>query len=226
MITARIPAFLDAGDLLQGAVEAAGFAEPIVSLPQTVQGQLILLTAAFLQPPAYLVIQMEGIAQDGEWDAMFLHQSQQIPEVRVQDGVAASDVEVGQAAVDLAEVQAIVKGVPHLGPGHGVQLLAGVLCKNVAVLAPLIALVGDVPLKGEIFHFKFPPDCLSFERGRISQTTEPIPSLGKCAPAGCPAGARALTAYRQRRRRFRRRWAWAQRACPQRRRRSHRRKRP
>jgi hypothetical protein len=54
--------------------------------------------------------------------------------------------------VDLAEVQAVVKGVLHLLPGHRVRLLAGVAGEDVAVLAPLVTFVGDVPLKGEVFH--------------------------------------------------------------------------
>ena len=41
---------------------------------------------------------MEGIAQNGKGDVPLFHQPQQPPEVRVQNGVAASDIEIRQAA--------------------------------------------------------------------------------------------------------------------------------
>lgn len=84
---------------------------------------------------------MEGVAHDGERDVPLLHQSQQPPEIRVQDGIAAGDVEVGQAVIHLAEIQTISNNLLHLLPGHGIRLLAVVLREDVAVLAPLIALV-------------------------------------------------------------------------------------
>ena len=77
---------LDAGDLLQGAVETAGLAEPVVGLAPAVQGHLVLLTAVLLQTHTHFIVQMEGIAQDGKGDLVFLHQPQQVPEVRMQDG--------------------------------------------------------------------------------------------------------------------------------------------
>ena len=53
--------------------------------------------------------------------------------------------------------QAVVEGVLHLLEGHAVQLFAGVFGENVTVLTALVALVGDVPLKGKIrFHGDFP----------------------------------------------------------------------
>ncbi len=59
--------------------------------------------------------------------AASLIQPQQPPEVGVQDGVAAGDVEVGQAVIHPAHVAAVVHNVLHLFPGHGVQRSAGVL---------------------------------------------------------------------------------------------------
>lgn len=141
---------VDAADFLQGNVEAARLAEPVVGLAHAVQRELVFFAAEVFQPAADLVGQMEGIAQDGEGDAVLLHQGQQLPEIRVQDGVAAGDVKVGQPAVDIAKVQAVVKGILHLRPGHGIQRLAVVFRKDIAVLATLVALVGDVPLEREI----------------------------------------------------------------------------
>ena len=55
--------------------------------------------------------------------------------------------------MDFAKVQAVVEGVLHLLEGHAVQLFAGVFGEDVAVLAALVAVVGDVPLEGKIgFH--------------------------------------------------------------------------
>jgi hypothetical protein len=40
----------------------------------------------------------------------------------------------------------------NLLPTHRIQRFAVVFRKDIAVLAPLVALVGDVPLKRKIFH--------------------------------------------------------------------------
>ena len=76
--------------------------------------------------------------------------------------------------VDLAEVQAVIKGILHLGPGYGVRFFAGVLSENVTVLAPLVTFIGDVPLKGEIFHRKLPPNMYVFEKSGVH-----LPSSGQ-----------------------------------------------
>ena len=92
--------------------------------------------------------------------------------------------------VDLAEVQAVIKGILHLGPGYGVRFFAGVLSENVTVLAPLVTFIGDVPLKGEIFHRKLPLICTSLKsRGCISQAADKLRLFGRCAPTGCPGEA-------------------------------------
>ena len=119
----------------------------------TVKGKLIFLAAVFFQPAADLIVQVEGVAQDGEGNAVLFHESQQLPKIGMQDGIAAGDVEVGQPVIHLAEIHAVVKSFPHLLPGHRIQLFAVVLGENIAVLAALITFIGDVPLKGKIlFH--------------------------------------------------------------------------
>ena len=62
----------DAGDFFEGAVKGTRLAEPVVGFPHSVQGKLILLTAAGFQPPAYLVIQMERITHDGKGNVPLL----------------------------------------------------------------------------------------------------------------------------------------------------------
>jgi hypothetical protein len=123
-----------------------------VGAPQTVNGQLIFLTAAVLQPTAHLIGQVEGIAQNGEGNFLLLHQLQQLPEVGMEDGVSAGEIKIGKTAIYLAKVQTVVEGILHLLPAHGIQGFAVVFGKNVAVLAPLITFIGDVPLKGKILH--------------------------------------------------------------------------
>ena len=82
----------------------------------------------------------------------------------MQDRIPSGDVKIRKPAVSLAEIKTIMEGFLHLLPIHRVQFLAVVLRKNVTVLAPLVARVGDVPLKREVFHLQLPPDCLFFEK--------------------------------------------------------------
>ena len=121
-----------------------------MGLPQTVQGKLILLTAERFQFPADLVIQVKGISHDREWDMVFMKQLQQPPEVRVQDRIAAGQIEIRKSAVNFAEIETVIECVLHLLPGHAVELSAGIAGENIAMLAPLIAFIRDVPLKRKI----------------------------------------------------------------------------
>ena len=122
-------------------------------LSEAVQGKLVFLAAVVFQFPAHLVVQMKGIAHDGKRDLVLLEKLQQPPEIRMQDRVAAGQVEIGQPSVDLAEVEAVIKSILHLLPGHGIQLAAGITGKDIAVLAALVAFIRDMPLEREVlFH--------------------------------------------------------------------------
>ena len=71
----------------------------------------------------------------------------------MQDRIAARKIEVRQTVVHLAKVEAVVKGILHLLPRHTIKYTAGIAGENIAMLAPLITFVGDMPLKGKIlFH--------------------------------------------------------------------------
>ena len=107
---------IDTADLLQRNIKAAGFAEPVVGITQTVNGKLIFFASVFSQAAAYLVCQVEGIAEDRKWNAVLLHQLTQPPKVRVQNRIAASDVKVRKTVIDLAEVQTVIESVLHLLP--------------------------------------------------------------------------------------------------------------
>ena len=96
---------------------------------------------------------MKWISEDRKRNFILFHKPQKFPEIRVQNWIAASDIKIRQPVIDLAEVQAVIKRVLYLLPVHAVQLLIAIFRKNVAVLAPLIAFIGDVPLKRKIlFH--------------------------------------------------------------------------
>jgi hypothetical protein len=147
------PRSIDASDLLQGTVEGARLAEPVMGLPQAVQGQLILLAAILLEPLAHLVIQMKWVSENGEGDLMGFQKRKELPEIRMQNGVSTGNIKIRKPVVYLAKVQAVVERVLHLLPRHGIQLLAGIPRENIAVLAPLVAFVGNMPLKRKIlFH--------------------------------------------------------------------------
>ena len=69
---------------------------------------------------------MKRIAENSKRNIVFFYQLQQPPEIRVQNGVAARNIKVGQTVIHLAKVQAVIKGVLYLFPRHSVQLFAGV----------------------------------------------------------------------------------------------------
>lgn len=124
-----------------------------MSLAETIQGKLVFLTAVPFQFMTYLVIEMKGIAQNGELDTVLVEEGQQSPEIRMKDGVSSGDVKIRGPAIYLAEIKTVIKGRLHLVPGHGLQAAVIACGKDIAVLASLVTLVSDVPLKGkEGFH--------------------------------------------------------------------------
>ena len=75
------------------------------------------------------------------------------PEAGVQDRIAAGQIKVWLAAIGEAHLLAVADDGQHLFPRHGDDGLAGVFREDIAVLAALVARIGDVPLEGEIrFH--------------------------------------------------------------------------
>jgi hypothetical protein len=71
----------------------------------------------------------------------------------MQDRISAGNIKVWQTAIHFTEIEAVIEGVLHLLPCHGIQFFTGIAGKNVAVLAPLVTFIRDMPLKSEIlFH--------------------------------------------------------------------------
>ena len=79
-----------------------------------------------------------------------MKQLQHPPEVRVHDRIAAGQIEIRKSAVYFAEIETVIECVLHLLPGHAAWLSAGIAGENIAMLAPLIAFIRDVPLKRKI----------------------------------------------------------------------------
>ena len=121
--------------------------------PQTVQRELILLTAERFQLPADLIVQMERVAHDRKGNIMLMKQLQQTPEIRMEDRVSAGQIKIRKSAIYLTEVKTVVEGFLHLFPCHAVQFPAGITGEDIAVLAALVAFICYVPLKGKVlFH--------------------------------------------------------------------------
>ena len=82
-----------------------------------------------------------------------MKQFQKPPEIRMQNRISAGQIEIREPVVHLTEIKAVVEGVLHLLPGHAVRFTAGIAGEDIAMLAPLVALVCDMPLKRKIlFH--------------------------------------------------------------------------
>ena len=116
---------------------------------EPVERELILAAAERLHARADLVGEVEGVAHDAPHESALVQQLGEAPEVRVQDGVAAGDVEVRLATEAVAQLLGLVHDLRHLLPGHAIEPRAVAIGENVAVLAALVAFVCDVPLDGK-----------------------------------------------------------------------------
>ena len=133
----------------QGLGERARFAEVVVRCFQAVERELVLAAPELLHAHADLVGEVERVSHDAPHESALMEQFRQPPEVGVQDGIAAGHVEVRLAADVLAQRFRLVDDFDHLLPRHALEARALALGKDVAVLAALVALVGDMPLERE-----------------------------------------------------------------------------
>ena len=82
-----------------------------------------------------------------------MEQIQKSPEIRMQDRISSGQVEVGRTTEHFTEVQAVVKRVLHLAPGHGFEAGMIACSKDIAVFASLVTFIRDMPLKRKVrFH--------------------------------------------------------------------------
>lgn len=120
-------------------------------LPHPVDGELVLIASACFQVGADFIGQVERIAENRKRYIPFPEQCEDIPKPAVQDWVTTRNVEIRQPFHAAAHFHAVVHYLPcplirHL---HQLGMPFG---EDVTVLATLVAAVGDVPLKSEIFH--------------------------------------------------------------------------
>ena len=108
------PRAIDIANLLQCGIKTSGLAKPVVRSSQTVDGKLVFLAAVCLHSGACFIRKMKWISHDREWNFVLFQQCQQLPEIRMQDGISAGDVKIRLAAIDLTKVETVRKGFLHL----------------------------------------------------------------------------------------------------------------
>ena len=161
-----------------------------------VKAELVLAAAQRVHAGAHLVGEVEGVAHDAPLRAAGVQLFGQPPEIAMQDGVAAGDVEVRLPTHAVAEIVAAVQHVQHIVPAHRLARHARVLAEQIAVLAALIALGG---------RFAFSPfiwgDALVFCRCAVVGGGAAKPSARP--PSGAQVIATRATAQQRKRARNR-----------------------
>jgi hypothetical protein len=127
---------------------------------------------------------MERISHNRKWNIPALKQHHQFPEIRMEDRVAAGNVEIGHSVIDLTKIFTISNHLLHLLPGHALKLLASLSRENIAVLAALVTFICDMPLKSKILAHPI----LSFFLRLIAFSACTMPYLSD-APQALPHAA-------------------------------------
>ena len=139
-------------NFVERRVERAGLSEKIMRAPKSVERHLILPAAECFQSAADVIVEMKRIAHDRERIFLCMQPLDQSPKIVVKNRIAAGDVKQRTPLECSAEVLAILERREHPIETHRLKRLAIVLGEDVAVLATLIARVGDMPLKREWCH--------------------------------------------------------------------------
>lgn len=95
---------------------------------------------------------MKRISHNRERDFKRMQFFKKIPEVRMKNRVAARDVKFRQTIKSLTEVKAVFERDFDLLARHPRERNSVVSVENVAVLAPLVAVVQKLPLKSKVVH--------------------------------------------------------------------------
>ena len=97
-------------------------------------------------------VEIVGVAKGYGRAAAAVDQFQQIPETAMENRVAAGDIEVRRTVHPLRHTADVIERTNQPFPRRFYQRRVS-LGEDIAVFAPLVALVGYVPLKGKIlFH--------------------------------------------------------------------------
>ena len=97
------PGFPDSPRRLHRRSERAFLAEAVVRALKPVERELVLYAARVFHPPAHVVGQVEGISHHAESDFLALEEREQVPEVGMENRVAAGEVDVRLASDFCAE---------------------------------------------------------------------------------------------------------------------------
>ena len=116
-----------------------------------VNGKLILLASHFPEPAAHFVGKMKWIAENRKRDIPLFEQGKDFPKVTMKNRVTTGDIEIWQTVQLTAHLLTLPDYLPGFFKRHLYQMRVS-FGKNVAMFAPLVATVGDMPLKREIFH--------------------------------------------------------------------------
>lgn len=118
-------------------------------LLKPVQRKLVLHAAAIFHAGTYGFGQMKGVPHDAEARPVRFEQRKQIPKSRMQNGIAARQINIGDPAQRAAQSLYLRIGTEHFFPRH--RRYAGMsLRKNIAMLAALVAVIGYMPLDRKI----------------------------------------------------------------------------
>jgi hypothetical protein len=94
---------------------------------------------------------MERVSHEAERNLLIFQKRKQPPKFFVQDGVAAGYVKIGNPLKLGTHAHALFQSLFHTGPIHTADRNMVVFRENVAMDAPLIAVIRNMPLKRKIF---------------------------------------------------------------------------
>ena len=117
----------------------------------SVYGELILLASHFLKPSAHFVGKMKRIAENCKRNIPLFKYGKDCPKVTMKNRVASGDIKIWQTVHLMAHLLTLPDYLPGFFKRYLYQMRVS-FGEYIAVFTTLVATVGDVPLKREIFH--------------------------------------------------------------------------
>ena len=122
-----------------------------MGVAHAVNGKLILLASHFPEPAANFIGKMKRIAENCKMNIPLFEQAKDCPEVTVKNRVTTGDIKIWQPVHFTAHLLTLPYYLPGFFKRHLYQMGMS-FGKYIAMFTPLVATVGDMPLKREIFH--------------------------------------------------------------------------
>lgn len=138
-------------DGLQRRVKRTRLTDQVVGVSHAVDRQLILPTTRLPETPAYPVGDMKRIAEYRKRDIAPMQQVENVPHTTVEQRVATCNIEIWQPVHTSAHILTLVNNLASTLKRH-LYKMGMTLGENITVVTPLVAAVGYMPLKSEIFH--------------------------------------------------------------------------